>query len=155
MTDLGENMRKRSTRRATTYGVAAIVSLSLIAAACGGSSDDDADDATTGTEATDTDGSAAPDATDGGDTEPTGTEVVEGELEENVVTVAPDETPVPGGTLRYGLEADVDGLNPHVVGPLVARPDDGQRRLRHADGLRRRRRRRSVPRRVGRAGHRG
>ena len=113
MTDLGEKMRKRSTRRATTYGVAAIVSLSLIAAACGGAATTTPTMPEPAPRPTETDGSAAPDGTEGGEaTEPTGTEVVEGELEENVVTVAPDETPVPGGTLRYGLEADVDGLNP-------------------------------------------
>jgi peptide/nickel transport system substrate-binding protein len=109
-------MRKRSSRRATKYGVAAIVSFSLIAAACGGSDDDSADEpAGTEAEAPDDSASEAPDDSTAGetdDTEPTGTEVVEGDLEENVVTVAPDETPVPGGTLRYGLEADVDGINP-------------------------------------------
>ena len=46
-------MRKRSSRRATTYGVAALVSLSLIATACGGSDDDGADD-TTGTDTEET-----------------------------------------------------------------------------------------------------
>ena len=74
------------------------------------------------------------------------------EIEEDVVTVPADETPVPGGTLRYGLEADVDGLNPTSSALVGARPDDGQRRVRHADRLRRRRRRRPLPRRVGRAG---
>ena len=78
-------------------------------------SDDDADDATTGTEATDGRRRRRhPTATDG-DRRPSPTtprSLEERELEEDVVTVAPDETPVPGGTLRYGLEADVDGLNP-------------------------------------------
>jgi peptide/nickel transport system substrate-binding protein len=111
MNDLGEKMRKRSSRRATTYGVAVLVSLSLVAAACGGSDDDGADD-TTGTDTEETTAEETGDTTapDTEGTEPTGTEVVEGELEEEVVEV--DETPVPGGTLRYGLEADVDGLNP-------------------------------------------
>jgi len=101
-------MRKRSPRRATTYGVAAIVSLSLIAASCGGDSDDDAtdDNATAGTEATDGSDAESPDAE-----APDDSVVEELELDENVIE-EPDETPVPGGTLRYGLEADTDGLNP-------------------------------------------
>jgi peptide/nickel transport system substrate-binding protein len=113
MNDLGEKMRKRSSRRATTYGVAALVSLSLIAAACGGS-DDDADDTPTGTEATDGTEADTPDGTDATDgTEAPDDSVLEDlEIEEDVVTVPEDETPVPGGTLSYGLEADVDGLNP-------------------------------------------
>jgi peptide/nickel transport system substrate-binding protein len=106
-------MRKRSSRRATTYGVAAIVSLSLIATACGGGSDDADDDtpttdATDGTDAEATDGTDA-ETTDGTDA-PDDSVLEEGELDQEVVEV--DETPVPGGTLRYGLEADVDGINP-------------------------------------------
>ena len=54
-----------------------------------------------------------------------------------VVETLPPETmpePVQGGTLRYGLEADVDGLNPTDVGTVGPWSDDGQRRVRHAGG---------------------
>ena len=114
MKDPGENMRKRSPKRATKYGVAALVSFSLIAAACGGS-DDDSTDEPAGTEAEAPDDSAS-EATDDttaeapAETEPASTEIVEGELEIEEETDIGD--PVAGGTLRYGLEADVDGLNP-------------------------------------------
>ena len=103
-------MRTRSTRRATKVGIAALVSFSLIAAACGGDDDDSGDGGG------DTESTEATDATDGdeGDT----TETTESGVQDNEITqdtVSPEEEigdPVPGGTLRYGLEADVDGLNP-------------------------------------------
>jgi peptide/nickel transport system substrate-binding protein len=101
-------MRTRSSRRTTKLGVAALVSFALVAAACGGSDDDSSDggettDAVENTDATDGD--------EGGDTEATDAPVVtEAEIEED--TIEDDTDPVPGGTLRFGLEADVDGLNP-------------------------------------------
>ncbi len=103
-------MRTRSTRRATKVGIAALVSFSLIAAARGGDDDDSGDGGG------DTESTEATDATDGdeGDT----TETTESGVQDNEITqdtVSPEEEigdPVPGGTLRYGLEADVDGLNP-------------------------------------------
>ncbi len=107
-------MRRRPSRRATKYGVAALVSFSLIAAACGGS-DDDSSDEPAGTEAEAPDDSTS-EATDDStveapdETEPASTEIVEGKLEIEEETDIGD--PVAGGTLRYGLEADVDGLNP-------------------------------------------
>src|SRR6056297_1398341 len=103
-------MRTRSTRRATKMGIAALVSFSLIAAACGGDDDDSGDGGGQ------TDSTEATDATDGDDGE--ATETTESGVQDNEITqdtVAPDDEvgdPVPGGTLRYGLEADVDGLNP-------------------------------------------
>src|SRR4029077_1732951 len=120
----GVQMRTRPTRRAAKYGLAALVSFSLIAAACGGSDDNASDDTTAAsvadTEVADTSDATATsdaptsdapttDAPDGTDA-PTGTEVQEGEIEIGMNTDVGD--PVPGGTLRYGLEADVDGLNP-------------------------------------------
>ena len=107
-------MRSKSTRRTTKLGVAALVSFALVAAACGGSDEDSSDggdstDATANSEATET-----PDATeetDGDESDTTDAPVVsEGQIEEDVIEE--EEEPVPGGTLRYGLEADVDGLNP-------------------------------------------
>ena len=88
-------MRTRPSRRAAKYGLAALVSFSLIAAACGGS-DDNASDDTTADSTADTTadtsdatadircadhgqpaGTDAPDGTDA----PTGTEVEEGEID--------------------------------------------------------------------------
>ena len=108
-------MRTRSTRRATKMGIAAVVSFSLIAAACGGSDDDSGDGGDSGdTQTTEaTEGSESTDGGDSGETETTEAEIEEDEITQD--TAAPDEAigdPVPGGTLRYGLEADVDGLNP-------------------------------------------
>ncbi len=99
----------RPSRHARRYAVAALVGFALVAAACG--SDDNGEtgetettEVTTDTGATDT-GATDTGATDTGatdtgatDTAPTDTGVA--------------EQPVRGGTLRYGLEADVDGLNP-------------------------------------------
>lgn len=104
-------MRTRTSRRAAKYGLAALVSFSLIATACGGSDDDSSDgtQAPTGTDAATDDSSA--------DTEADGTEAPDDsvleDLEISEIT-EPDDIgdPVSGGTLRYGLEADVDGINP-------------------------------------------
>jgi peptide/nickel transport system substrate-binding protein len=97
-------MRTRPSRRAARLGIAALVSFALVAAACGGGGDDDTTDGTGGdTESTE---AGAPDDS----AEPDSSTPVEGEITE--VTDPPEEVPVAGGTLRYGLEADVDGLNP-------------------------------------------
>jgi peptide/nickel transport system substrate-binding protein len=94
-------MRTRSSRHTKKLGVAALVSFALVAAACGGSDDDSGSDSTD-----------APEETDGGDTETTDAPVVsEGQIEEDIIE-EPEGQAVQGGTLRYGLEADVDGLNP-------------------------------------------
>jgi ABC-type transport system substrate-binding protein len=94
----------------------------MIAAACGGDDDDDAA------------GETAGEGTGGTDT--AGTSETGGVVN----TVPPsDKEPVPGGTLRYGLETDTDGLNPAennfavaanqmgvaVFDPLVAVAADG------------------------------
>lgn len=83
--------------------LAVLLALALIAAACGGDSDDDAVDEpieATGETQEDPDESESedPPPDDGGATEET-------------IEVS-GEDPVQGGVLRYGLEADVDGLNP-------------------------------------------
>jgi peptide/nickel transport system substrate-binding protein len=84
-------------------GIAALVSFSLVAAACGGDDDSGADTDTP----VETD---APQDT-AGETDTTDAPVVsEGQIDEGVVDA--DGDPVAGGTLRYGLEADVDGINP-------------------------------------------
>ena len=126
----------RTSQRGTKAGIAALMSFTLIAAACGGNDDGGADEGGTATapatdapeegadtggeeEAADTGGEEEPADTDGeeepadtgGEEEPAavnedGDEVrtIEGEI--------PGGDPVAGGTLRYALEADVDGINP-------------------------------------------
>lgn len=95
--------------------VSALLALAMIATACGGGSDAD-DTASSGgdTEAVDTSdggGDDAPAEDDAGDDEPAdepeeSTDTVE------LIEVDESEDPVFGGTLRYALEADVDGINP-------------------------------------------
>jgi peptide/nickel transport system substrate-binding protein len=109
-------MRKRSSRHGTKHGVAALVSFALLAAACGGGSDDDSggDSGSSNTEATES--TDAPAETDGGDTEVETDESDDGdEIVEDVIETEEEEA-VQGGTLRYGIEADVDGLNPTTSG---------------------------------------
>lgn len=82
----------------------------LVAAACGGSDDDTGGTPSGDTEATDP---AAVDtaAVDAGEPDTTDAPTVsENAIEEGIVDEVAD--PVAGGTLRYGIEADVDGLNP-------------------------------------------
>ena len=111
-------MRTRSSRRATKVALAGLVSFSLVAAACG-SDDDDGDtqstDAPSGTEApSDTEAPDEPEP-EAEEPEPVTTEdVTEGEVITEDVVVEDEEPtdPVAGGTVRYGLEAEVDGINP-------------------------------------------
>jgi peptide/nickel transport system substrate-binding protein len=85
----------------------------MVAAACGGGSDSDDSATTSGGDSTAVDTSSDVDdgADDGGDAADAG------EAEESTDTIVeieddPSEDPVFGGTLRYGLRADVDGINP-------------------------------------------
>lgn len=94
--------------------VSVLLALAMIAAACGGGSDSD-DSASSGGDSTAVDTSSGND--DGGDAADVGEDADAGEAEESTDTVEeieddPSEDPVFGGTLRYGLEADVDGINP-------------------------------------------
>lgn len=91
-----------------TRFVALLLALALMAGACSGGSDDEPS-ATGDDEATSADGGgeSADDGSDSAETDDGGsTDTVE------VIEDDPAEDPVFGGTLRYGLEADVDGLNP-------------------------------------------
>lgn len=92
----------------------------LLVAACGGGDDDTAepDDGVTqddgGDEpATDDGGGDEPATDDGGDTEPA-TDEDTSDGSPVVETLPPEENvdPVVGGTLRYGLTADTNGINP-------------------------------------------
>ena len=101
------------------------VLVGLFAASCGGGDDDTvaddtvADDGSTGGD-TSTDGgddaTSGDTSTDGGDTSETGDAPDEDTSDGSPVveTLPPEENtdPVFGGTLRYGLEADVNGINP-------------------------------------------
>ncbi|WP_420450662.1 ABC transporter substrate-binding protein [Ilumatobacter sp.] len=123
-------MRRSGRRRA----VAGLVGLTLVAAACGGN--DDGGAATPGgaatappeesTETTPAPDDGAPGESDGGAVEtdisaapsdttaPDGTagDGAGGEPESEGSPVSNEGEPQQGGTLRYGLEADVDGINP-------------------------------------------
>ncbi|WP_395153999.1 ABC transporter substrate-binding protein [Ilumatobacter sp.] len=102
-------MTTRSKRSAKKLGTAAILSFSLVAAACGGgSSDSTPDDTPDATEAPDA--TTAPDAEEP-DAAPANTADAAVVIDESDV-VEEDAGPVAGGTLRYGLEADVNGINP-------------------------------------------
>ena len=114
-------MAATRTSGSTRVGAAALISVALVAAACGGSSSTGADgsrDPSAVTEVSDdapdvTEVTDVGDVADGAVDEPDGAAapvVSEGQIEEDVVEA--DAAPVPGGTLRYGLEADVSGLNP-------------------------------------------
>ncbi len=115
--------RSRSSRLLRLLAVP--VAAAVIAASCGSDSDGpSAVDSAPATETTvaGTDSTAAEGSTPGTTAETAETtettETTEpATLPTNAVveTIAPEEEdsePVPGGTLRYGLEADVDGLNP-------------------------------------------
>ena len=82
-------MKSRKLRSGRVLG-ATLAGLMIFTVACGGNDDGS--------------GSAGTETTDGGSsTEAPTTEAP---------TTEPEGDPVPGGTLRYGIEADVDGLNP-------------------------------------------
>ena len=111
----------RSRLPRTTTAIAALACLALVAAACGGgSSGSDSAPEDPPTAAGDVDEPTAIDGVATSDT-PVVAEapVSEGQIIEDVVRAsdtddgAGDEiSPVRGGTLRFALEADVDGLNP-------------------------------------------
>ena len=116
----------RSTRR-WRRSVAVLAIGGLLAAACGGGDDDDAEPADATAQDDGGDDEPAPDdgdepatddgggGDDGGGDEPPPEDDDTSDGSPVEVTLPPEEEdadPVPGGTLRYGLEADVNGLNP-------------------------------------------
>ena len=112
-------MTARSSRSAKTLSVAALVSFSLIAAACssdsGSESDSSSSDAApAATEAPAEDEAPADTEAPAEDEAPADTEApAEDEAPADTEAPAEDEAvPTQGGTLRYGLEADTDGVNP-------------------------------------------
>ena len=96
--------------------VAAFACLALVAAACSGGSASN-DSASEGPGATVSDGGEPAASDDVATTDaPAVTDapvISEGQIIQDVVEDVGEETgPIPGGTLRFALEADVDGLNP-------------------------------------------
>lgn len=91
-----------------------LLALALVAVACGGGGSDaaetstagDSDDQTAVDTSQDDDDSAGDDSSDDPEPAEDTTDTVE-TIEED-----PSDEPIFGGTLRYALEADVDGLNP-------------------------------------------
>lgn len=111
--------------------LAVLVAFSLIAAACGGDDDDAADDGQT--EATDDsggsdDGAADDGASDDGASDDgaadDGAAADDDGGDDNAITAEIDDSDageaVEGGTVRVGIEADVDGLNP--TGSAISAP---------------------------------
>ena len=95
------NAMHRSRRSRYVRLVAIPLVAAFVAASCGGS-DEKAADTT-----------APPEVSTNDTTPPAGVdETLPPDAVVETIPVVEDETPVPGGTLRYGLEADVDGLNP-------------------------------------------
>lgn len=122
---IGSRTGSRGSRIRRRRLLAITVLASLVAASCGGD-DDDADEPE---ESTEISGAEPAESDDSVSDEPAEDEQSEQPAEETgeetgeessenapiVVTIAPEEEetdPVPGGTLRYGLEADVNGINP-------------------------------------------
>ena len=106
MTTRASRHRHATGRRHT--GFALLAGVLLVTASCGSSDDDTGDGPSDDSPAaTDTAGTDTTDTDTDTDTAPP---VSENAIEEN--TVDDDADPVAGGTLRYGIEADVDGLNP-------------------------------------------
>ncbi|NND76298.1 MAG: hypothetical protein HKN44_14965 [Ilumatobacter sp.] len=110
-------MTTRSSRSATKLALGALVSFAMVAAACGGSDDNgaspgtDAPTVTEGDAPPATEGDAdAPPPTEGGDT--TESTIAPDQVIDQDDVVDDDTGPQQGGTLRYGLEADVNGINP-------------------------------------------
>ncbi len=107
---------RRFTNHRTVRALALPLVVALLAASCGGGDDDAAPDDVAEEPADSTDGNAADEPTDEpADDDSTG--IVDDDDSDGspvVETIAPAENtdPVFGGTLRYGLEADVNGLNP-------------------------------------------
>ncbi len=108
---------RRSSGRAAKL-TAAIVGLALVAAACGGGDDDDSADtggeettATTAAEGGDDGDDSGDESSEDESPATTQADIVEGEVDEEDI-VEEDSDPVPGGTLRYALTAEVDGINP-------------------------------------------
>ena len=117
----------RTARRGTKAGIAALMSFTLIAAACGGNDNGGAGEGGTATAPPvastapgdtggDTSATIADATTDtagdtGSDTStPAGGDAGSGDS--TAPAVSDEGEPQQGGTLRYGLEADVDGINP-------------------------------------------
>jgi len=101
--------------------VACLVALALLAAACGGGGSDSGESSDSASSGSDESSSSVDTGSDddqsssdagGSDDEAMADDETEGGDTVELIEVDESEDPVFGGTLRYGLEADVDGLNP-------------------------------------------
>jgi len=91
--------------------LAALLVLAMFAAACGGGSD--SDEAASGdSDNADSSNADSSNADDDGDGDGDSGDEPAGDTVELIEDEDPDQGPVVGGTLRYGLEADVNGINP-------------------------------------------
>ena len=103
---------RRSTGRSRFRTLAVPLAAVLLVAACGGGDDDATPDEGTTVDDSDTGTTEAPDdGTESTEAPDETTADTVGPVEE---TIAPEENvdPVVGGTLRYGLEAESNGINP-------------------------------------------
>ncbi len=108
----------RRSRTRLVRALSVTLAAALVVAACGGDDDTAEEGDVVATTVAPDDGAETSDTSDG-DTAATTGNTDDANTEDGspvVETLPPDTTPDPveGGTLRYGLEADVDGLNPTV-----------------------------------------
>ena len=112
-------MMTRSTSSFSRF-IALLMALAVFAAACGGGSDDSAGDtgsddaAEVDTGSTDTSDDEAETEADSGDDGDADDDAMADDAADTVEVIEEDtsDDPVSGGTLRYIIEADVDGINP-------------------------------------------
>ncbi len=98
-----QQSERRAKRRPGLMIAAGAITLAMLAAACGGDDDDDSTNTTT----------AGATTTAGGATTTGGAATTEGGA---TTSAAPaEDTPVPGGTLRVGVEADTNGWMPAIM----------------------------------------
>jgi peptide/nickel transport system substrate-binding protein len=118
-------MRTHSPPGLRTLAGAGVLSLALLAGACGGDDGDGSTDTDAPTENDDTAAPAeteapaetdAPEETEAPQEETADTAMVEGEVATEDLVEEEDSGPVAGGTVRYGVQSDVDGLNPTTSG---------------------------------------
>ena len=116
----------RDSKRALARLVAMILAFAMVATACGGGSDDEtsAEPAESASVSTTDDGDSSESSSDDSSTEEAAEPEPEPEPETEAIVEVPEELieepaeeagsdgPVAGGTLRYALEAEVDGINP-------------------------------------------
>lgn len=97
--------------------LALLVAFAIVGAACGGGDDDASDGGETQADGTGSEDGGDDAATDGATDDSGDGAAEDGAGDDGAVQSTPtpsSDEPVPGGTLRIGLEAETDGLNPGV-----------------------------------------